>query len=89
MSMSDIVIYRDFPIINGFVQVPNNAESDKNRVTVTEALNAISGSSQTFLSNGSGQVHGGKHGAQSFVRLPGLQPGQSYATDPVDALANQ
>ena len=83
---SDILIYRDFQIIAGFVQVPPNAETDKNRVTVNEALSAISGSVDTQLSRGSGHEVN-KIGAQEFLRLPGLVPGTSYGTDPVTALA--
>lgn len=88
MSAQTILIHRDLPIINGFVQVPNNAESDKTRVTYVEALNAINGSALTTLSQGSGNQYGSKVGAQAFVRLPGLIPGTSYGTDPVNALAN-
>jgi len=88
MSMGTIRIYRDFQIIDGFVQVPPNKETDKNRVTVTEALAAVTGSEQVHLPQGSGDNHGWKAGAQSTLRLPGLVPGTSYSTDPVDALAN-
>lgn len=88
MARRDILIHRDLPIINGHVQVPNNSETDKTRVTVDEAIATIDGSVETFLSVGSGYQTGWKTGAQAFVRLPGLVPGTSYSTDPVDALAN-
>ncbi len=88
MSMQTIVIHRDLQVIDGFVQVPPNNESDKNRVTIAEALNAITDTTRVWLSQGSGQSRGWKSGAQSILRLPGLTPGTSYSTDPVDALAN-
>ncbi len=91
MSMSTIRIHRDFPVINGFVQVPPNKETDKNRVTTVEALTAIDGSIENHLTVASGNNTGWKAGAHSFVRLPGLIPGESYLTatgaDPIDTLA--
>lgn len=88
MPLSDITIHRDFQVINGFVQVPPNNESDKNRVTVDEALSALAGSDEIFLSHGSGRNTGSKFGAQSTLRLAGNQPGTWFTTDPVDDLAN-
>ena len=88
MSFEDITIYRDFPIINNFVQIPPNKETDKTRVTPTEALNNISGSAAERLSLGSGRPRGWKTGQQEWLRLPGLTPGECYATDPVDDVAN-
>lgn len=88
MAMADdILIYRDFQIIAGYVQVPNNAETDKTRVTTDAALAAIAGSAEVILSAGSGKPTGSKSGAQRFLRLPGLAPGSSYSTDPVEELA--
>lgn len=88
MSFETITIHRDFPIINGFVQVPPNKETDKTRVTTDEALTSISGSEVTRLSLGSGRPRGSKSGQQEFLRLPGLLPNASHAVDPVDAVAN-
>lgn len=87
MSLSTITIYRDYAIIDGFVQVPPNKETDKSRVTVAEALAAIDGSAQVHLTGASGANRGGRAGAQSLLRLPGLIPGAAHATDPVDTLA--
>jgi hypothetical protein len=87
MSFQDITIYRDFPIINDFVQVPPNKETDKTRVTPTEALGLIAGSEQQHLSLGSGRPRGSKAGQQSWIRLPGINPNQWYTTDPVDDVA--
>jgi hypothetical protein len=84
MSFEDITIYRDFPIIDGFVQVPPNEETDKARVTEDEALTLISGSETTRLSIGSGKPRGSKCGQQEFLRLPGITPNTWYTTDPVD-----
>ena len=84
MSFQDIQIFRDFQVINDFVQIPDNKETDKTRVTPTEALSLISGSEQKHLSLGSGRSRGSKSGQQSFIRLPGITPDQWYATDPVD-----
>jgi hypothetical protein len=86
--MSTILIHRDLQVIDGFVQVPPNKETDKNRVTVVEALSAIAGSEQVYLSQGSGNNRGWKAGAQSTFRLPGLVPGTSYSSDPVDVLSS-
>lgn len=88
MSLQDITIHRDFPIIDGFVQVPPNKETDKTRVTEAEALSLISGSETTRLSLGSGRSQGSKYGQQEFIRLPGLRPNEWYATDPVDDVAS-
>lgn len=86
--LSDITIYRDWPIINGHVQVPHNEESDKTRVTSAEALVSITNSAVTRLSLGSGSKTGSKAGQQEWLRLPGLLPDQSHVvtngSDPVD-----
>lgn len=84
MSLQDITIHRDFPIIDGFVQIPPNDETDKTRVTESEALSSIIGSETTRLSLGSGKPRGAKNGQQEFLRLPGLRPNEWYTTDPVD-----
>ena len=86
MSMEDILIHRDFPIINGFVQVPPNhegktgmdsiytANDDKARVTTAEAQAALTGETVTRLSMGSGKSTGWRHGQQEWLRLVGLKP---------------
>lgn len=88
MSLQDITIYRDFQIIDGFVQVPPNKETDKTRVTETEALALISGSTVNRLSMGSGRSRGSGYGQQEWLRLPGITPGDWYTTDPVDDVAS-
>ena len=42
--MPRINISRRLAIINGFVEIPNGDEGDKNKVTVDEALSLIPGS---------------------------------------------
>lgn len=86
MAMSDILIYRDLPIIAGFVQVPPNTEDKKTSVTAEDAQNAIAGSAITRLSLGSGRMRGSKCGQQEFLRLPGIAPNEWYASDPVAEL---
>lgn len=81
MSFESITIYRDYPIIAGFVQIPPNLETDKTAVSEADALVTLVGSTVVSLSLGSGKPTGSKHGAQRFLRLAGLQPGQSYTAD--------
>lgn len=87
MSFQSIKIHRDLPVINDFVQIPHNKETDKTRVTPTEALGLIAGSSQERLSLGSGRPRGSKAGQQEWIRLPGLSPDEWYDTNPVDDVA--
>lgn len=84
MSFSEIFIHRAWPVVNGYVQVPNNKPSDKTRVTVDEALSLIDGSSAVQLSHGSGKATGSKHGQQEFLRLPAVAADSWYDTNPVD-----
>lgn len=86
MSFETITIYRDLPIINGYVQFPPNNESDKNRVLATTAQNAIAGSVINGLTVGSNSQRGGKCGRQEFLRLPGIHPDTWYSSDPIDEL---
>ena len=91
MALSDISIYRDFAIINDYVQVPPNREVDKSRVSSSRAVNTIPTSRINYLSLGSGKCTGSKFGAQRFLRFPALQPGESYLEkygyDPQQVLA--
>lgn len=86
MSFSDIKIYRDLPVINGYVQIPPNTESNKTRVTRDSAASLITNASIIRLTNGSGQ-HNGKYGQQELVRLPGIAPNEWYTTDPITELS--
>ena len=84
MSFDTITIYRDLPIINNYVQIPPNAETDKTRVLATDAEASVSGSVIVGLSIGSNRQHGSKCGRQEFLRLPGITPNSWYSTDPSD-----
>jgi len=86
MSMSSILIYRDFPIINGYVQVPPVRATEKTKITTDEALDAVSGSVVTRLSLGSGRCRGSKSGQQEWLRLPAIAQNGWYTTDPTIAL---
>ncbi len=83
MSFEDIKIYRSWPIINGYVQVPHNKETDKTRVTVDEALASITGSQEVYFSP-LGRNTGRGFGSQSFLELPEEAIGEGYDTNPVD-----
>jgi hypothetical protein len=84
MSFEDIQIHRDLPIINGFVQIPPNHESDKTKVdpdTVTGLSTEI-----VHLSLGSGEDRGRGYGRQRFLRLQGIRPDQWYASSPLPTI---
>jgi hypothetical protein len=83
MSMEDITIYRQLPIINNRVRDRYNSH---NYLTSTTAEAAISGSTIDRLSLGSGRPRGWKTGAQEWLTLPGIKPYEWYATDPQDSL---
>jgi hypothetical protein len=70
MSFETIKIYRDYQIINGFVQVPPNLEKDKNTTTISQALSDIDGSVEYIVtSTGSGPQTGSGFGAASTIRF--------------------
>ena len=91
-TSSDILIYRDFPVVNGYVQVPPNGPADKHRVTLENALVAFAGSaSEVDLTLGSGRETGSHFGQQKFLRLAPIHPDTWYragsaAIDPVTVL---
>lgn len=84
MSFSEITIYRDLPVINDFVQISPNRESDKTRVSTVEALLGIEDSTLEALSVGSGRSRGSGYGKQHWVRLPGVAADSWYESDPLD-----
>ncbi len=71
-------IFRDFAIINGFVQLPPNYEADKNQFLVSEMLTAIPGSYVVTLDRGVSQsgtpsLYTKRHSQfQLFLRVPGV-----------------
>lgn len=87
MSLEAITIYRSWPVINGHVQVPNNEPADKTRVTLDEALTAVTNSTASRLTQGMGIHTGSSFGAQEFLVLPGVHPGEDYSADPVSQVS--
>lgn len=88
--MSNIMIYRDYPIINGYIQIPPNKEIDKSRVDAWVAFDTIIGSDIVGLSLGSGPNAGSKFGGQRFLRLLPLRTDEThlsrYGYDPQQVL---
>ncbi len=80
MSFETIFIHTQIPIINGYAQYLDNKPSDKTRVTAEDAKTAISGSKIYSLNKSN------KKGS-TFLRLPGRNPGVSFAVDPKDLLS--
>jgi len=66
--MNGITIYRDFPIIDSFVQLPPNREQDKNRYTIANVLSGIDGSFIHKL--GPTSRTSGRYGSQDMIRVP-------------------
>ena len=78
MSMQDITIYRDFPVMDGYVQVPPTNQL----VPVDQALDTIAGSQDLVLDDGA-ETTGRGFGRQRIFRLPGVKPGAEFSPDPV------
>jgi len=87
MSMSEILIYRSLPIVNGYVMIPPVLPEDKIRVSTVDALSLVVGSEVANLSIGSGEYTGSKFGAQSFLRLPGVAADSWYSSNPIDPIS--
>lgn len=81
-----IFIFRDLPIIAGYVQIPPCRETEKTKTTSTAALSAIAGSEIVRLSLGSGKATGAKFGHQEWLRLPGIATDEWYSSDPVTSI---
>jgi hypothetical protein len=92
MAMSSIKIYRQYPIINGMVQLPLNrsmvkgGESGVQRPTLAVAESNIAGSSTVSLTTGSGPNTGSKFGSQAIFRLPPVAADSWYSGDPADII---
>ncbi len=91
MSFETILIHRDVPSIDGFLQVPPNKEKNKNKgvdPNTAELLSPPLGN-VVRLTGGSGRQRGSRYGVQEFFRLDGIRPDQWYdtdGTDPMDSL---
>ena len=78
MSFETIQVYRDFQIINGFVQVQPNHEGEKTAHTPAEFIAAVPTGVQTRLSQPSTNPNTGRHfGSHEFIRVPG----QTFSID--------
>ncbi len=86
MAMSEIMIYRDLPSVNGHVQIPPCREKFKTKRTLESALDVVDGSTVVRLSIGSGKAQGSKCGQQEMLRLPGVAADSWYASDPLAGL---
>ena len=72
MSFETITVYRDFPLINGYVQVPPNHEGEKTAYSPTAFLAAVADSVQTRLPHPDTNPNTGrKFGSHEFIRVPG------------------
>lgn len=81
MSFEDIRIYRDLQVVNRYVQLPPNEESDKSALHINDAP-----SGSVRLTGGSGAETGSRHGQHEIYRLEGITPDSWYTTDPVEEL---
>lgn len=69
-TLNTITITRVLPVVNGFVQLPNNREKDKSAAPLASFLAAF----PTFRiakmdQSGGARLAGGKHGVQEFVEV--------------------
>ena len=72
MSAATITVYRDFPVINGYVQVQPNREGEKTVHTPAAFEAAVSDSVQMRLSQpATNPTTGRGFGSQEFFRVPG------------------
>jgi hypothetical protein len=88
MSFRTIRIYRDLPVIAGFVQLPPCREQEKTKKTAEQALTALASADIIALSLGSGRDRGAHHGQQEMIRLPSITPNTWYSSDPVATISN-
>jgi len=79
MSFETIRIYRDIPVINGFLAMPPNHPGDNTSREVSD----LPADSELLHLSGSGPQTGSKFGGQQFVRLTGVRPDESYVVDPL------
>lgn len=76
MSFETIKIHRQYPIINGMVQVPNNLERNKSLIEISQALQTVyAGSGISLVRIGGPNSPGpartsGTRGVQEFIEMP-------------------
>jgi len=71
MSFETITVYRDYQIINGYVQVPPNFVKDRTNTTVSQALSEIPNAVEYIVNSvGSGPNTGSGFGVSSTIRFP-------------------
>ena len=71
MSFETITIYRDYQIVNGFVQLPPNLEKNRTTTTISTALSSIPDSVEYYLTSvGSGYETGSGFGQSRTIRFP-------------------
>ena len=71
MSLETIQVFRDFNLINGYVQVQPNREGEKTAHTPTAFLAAVSDSIQMRLAHpDTNPTTGRGFGSQEFIRVP-------------------
>jgi hypothetical protein len=80
MSFEDINIVRAWPIINGYVQIPNNLPADKTRLDADDLLASglVTDAEISSFKNGS------KQDKQRIFNLKPVKPYEWYTTNPVD-----
>lgn len=65
-----ITINRLYPVVNGFVQIPNNLEQNRSTISIAEALNVDGVQLVCMGPTGVARVAGGKPGIQEMIQLP-------------------
>ena len=71
MSFETITIARQIPIINGFVQLPNNLERDRSSLSLAAALATLPNAAIGHLTarTGGARLAGGKMGIQEWLEV--------------------
>lgn len=85
MSFETILIHRDYPIKNGYMQIPPNDPLLNSLIKASERANPtapvtlpVANSEIVRLSLGSGACTGSKYGQQQILRLSGINPNKWY-----------
>jgi hypothetical protein len=69
MSLAEIRITRQLPVINGFVELPNNLEPYKTRVPLATLLALYGGELTNLPHTGGMGWNGRRHGPQQWVEF--------------------